>query len=508
MAAMSEQRIDADVDEDSSSEDDIDEDATSEDDPRSKEDEDSLKCAVCLEVYKDPQLLPCLHSFCRNCLKSSTSCPLCREQYVLSNLVPNTLLASKVEQTTLKLEDQIKKCTQCDSSGDDVVIFCTECNGYLCQECEVAHKKLNIFKSHTSLLPLNQCCKFKKQFKCNKHTNELLSVYCIQCEVVVCKDCGLYSHQGHQFKPAPEAATDIKEKLVFDVASLGEKLEEFKGHCRTLDNVEKHVTTYPDKLKGFITKEFEELSQKVNERKETLLKLVDTQYDAFSKILWAEKNTVDTTVSHLKAAIKFGNELTSQSDDTLEVSVLGSQACASTKALKVATWSDKHIKAEGLLVYLPCNKKCEDELVNVETIGDLVNIQSTTAKLKIYTFKSAKYCKSSSEWPSKFTRLSDHSVKQLGFIKNGFVCVRAQKVMTINKVNVAFPTDVNVIATVFLMKLAEENQVVPCTLTKSADGLTVTFSTAIVGEYRIYIGVCEGVIISSSIVYTSIDFQY
>ena len=28
-----------------------------------------LECAVCLEQYKEPKVLPCLHSFCKTCLE-------------------------------------------------------------------------------------------------------------------------------------------------------------------------------------------------------------------------------------------------------------------------------------------------------------------------------------------------------------------------------------------------------------------------------------------------------
>lgn len=41
----------------------------------------SLKCSVCLELYTDPRVLPCLHTFCLKCIKglrkedSSLTCP-------------------------------------------------------------------------------------------------------------------------------------------------------------------------------------------------------------------------------------------------------------------------------------------------------------------------------------------------------------------------------------------------------------------------------------------------
>lgn len=47
-------------------------------------------CALCGEVYSDPRLLPCLHSFCRRCLEhtvnprsTTLTCHLCRMEIVL-----------------------------------------------------------------------------------------------------------------------------------------------------------------------------------------------------------------------------------------------------------------------------------------------------------------------------------------------------------------------------------------------------------------------------------------
>ena len=48
--------------------------------------EEHLTCSVCLEPFKDPKVLPCLHSYCHECIvnlaKNSNSntidCPECR----------------------------------------------------------------------------------------------------------------------------------------------------------------------------------------------------------------------------------------------------------------------------------------------------------------------------------------------------------------------------------------------------------------------------------------------
>uniref|UniRef100_A0A8D3CUS1 RING-type domain-containing protein n=1 Tax=Scophthalmus maximus TaxID=52904 RepID=A0A8D3CUS1_SCOMX len=43
---------------------------------------EDLTCSICLTIFSDPVILPCGHSFCRECislsLKSQRQCPQCR----------------------------------------------------------------------------------------------------------------------------------------------------------------------------------------------------------------------------------------------------------------------------------------------------------------------------------------------------------------------------------------------------------------------------------------------
>lgn len=51
----------------------------------------NLFCPLCHEMFNNPRLLPCLHTFCKRCLEnlvvprsSSLSCPACRTDVVLT----------------------------------------------------------------------------------------------------------------------------------------------------------------------------------------------------------------------------------------------------------------------------------------------------------------------------------------------------------------------------------------------------------------------------------------
>ena len=354
-------------------------------DPESEILED-LTCAVCQSTYSDPRLLSCLHSFCKQCLskliargfKSSTiKCPLCRNEHVLplsegvDGLMSNTQLASKL-QSFLSPPPQ-PSCGECEDAN--VVSFCENCQNYLCGLCDQAHKRMASFKSHLLVPPDEAKLKPKaNRFQCPKHPSEPLTVYCIKCKSAICRDCGLYDHNGHKFKPALNVSDQIKTSLLSNLEQLEAKLETFRSHAEEVAKVEKHVTVYPDEIKSFITSQFEEFHELLDKRKEVLLQQVDTQYNGFSKTLWAEKDIVETGICKLEAGIKFAQQL-AESDDKQEVAVLGTKAIASMEKMNTLSLDPKAIKNLGPLMYMARERNASFQNLSdkdfIESIGKL-----------------------------------------------------------------------------------------------------------------------------------------
>ena len=347
--------------------------------------EKTLTCAICQSTYSDPRILPCLHSFCKACLLNligtrevcghKLKCPLCRSEHILTangvdDLTPHTQLASEVEN--LLAEGPEKQCGECE--GTNVISFCSDCENFLCDFCDKAHRKMASFKSHALVLPkAAKTIPKTKRFKCHKHLTESLEVYCIQCKSIICRDCALYAHNGHKFKRAVEASDEIRESLVSDSEELVTKLRTFRSHAEAVAKVEKHITTYPDKLKAFITAHFEELHKMLEKRKETLLKEVDTQYNGFSKTLWVEKDIVETSICKLEAGIKFAQQV-AKIEDKLEVAVLGNKAITSIRQMmRTLSWDPKVIKYLGPVGYAAQGSDEYREFI--EKIGILKNME-------------------------------------------------------------------------------------------------------------------------------------
>ena len=96
-----------------------------------------LECAVCMEIYKDPRLLPCSHTLCKVCLdgvvrNSSITCPVCRA----THRVPKTRTDGFPRNLAIAgIVDSL--CAECRLVHSNV--RCSHCNKMVCNNCHVAH---------------------------------------------------------------------------------------------------------------------------------------------------------------------------------------------------------------------------------------------------------------------------------------------------------------------------------------------------------------------------------
>jgi hypothetical protein len=108
-----------------------------------------LTCAVCLELFDDPRLLLCRHTFCRKCLISVSAggrevkCPECRKPTPLggdgvADLEKDFRLASIVDSYSRDLQQVPEiECTSvtCAFHHETLNLYCSTCMDLVCRKC-------------------------------------------------------------------------------------------------------------------------------------------------------------------------------------------------------------------------------------------------------------------------------------------------------------------------------------------------------------------------------------
>lgn len=182
--------------------------------------QEELTCPVCLDLYRDPHLLPCGHNFCKNCLdrlkrqaeRGRLRCPECRDSHRCStNFQKNFKLANIADDyrhrrraaasaSSVKSRETLSSClgapqegrvfsvpcdycpppastsepskdgdsaasedgsAQPDAAARFAIKTCLKCEVSMCQEHVKPHLELPAFREHPLTEPMNDLWKRK-----------------------------------------------------------------------------------------------------------------------------------------------------------------------------------------------------------------------------------------------------------------------------------------------------------------------------------------------------------
>nr|XP_061794048.1 zinc-binding protein A33-like [Nerophis lumbriciformis] len=181
--------------------------------------ENHLQCPTCLDVFKDPVMLPCSHNFCRACLKQwkdtgKRSCLLCRADFGSTVPLPNLALKNLCEnlpRAPVKLEDK------CSLHEEEFKLFCFD------------HWELTC---------------------------------------MVCRDAGI--HDGHKFRPLEE----VREELEKSLQNAKERLQDYDRCRENCKEQLEYIKVQKENVERKIKKDFAELRRFLDEEEEVRLVLV------------------------------------------------------------------------------------------------------------------------------------------------------------------------------------------------------------------------------------------
>ncbi|KAK2836202.1 hypothetical protein Q7C36_014071 [Tachysurus vachellii] len=215
--------------------------------------EDQLSCPVCCEIFADPVVLRCSHSFCRTCLNQFWSkktpkreCPVCRRRCSLTE--PTVSLVLKNVCETLA-QEQKGLSTPPSSPG-----------------------------TTTKLLDL-----------CTTH-REPLKLYCHDDDELLCCVCHTSKkHQGHRVCPMEEAAHDLKAELKKELMPMKKNLRRLYEAKQEYDDITVHIKNQRQQAEKQIREEFEEIRQFLDKQELERISLLAEEEE--EKLHLMKKNT-------------------------------------------------------------------------------------------------------------------------------------------------------------------------------------------------------------------------
>ncbi|XP_056142668.1 tripartite motif containing 35-28 [Lampris incognitus] len=219
--------------------------------------EGDLTCPICRGIFRDPVLLPCSHSFCRECVDRSRQhtrkCPVCRAPCEAEQLIANRAL------------------------GDACESFVKE------KSWRPQPKPLDEDHCQIHRLPLQ--------------------LYCVKDEHPVCVECVLM-HPGHELLPLIKGTTYCKKELDFKLKICEEKLDLYKHTKRKFKSTVEFIKDQAKQAEIVVKAEFERLHKVLVAEEVVRLKALADEEKKKITAMEEKISSITEEMSHLASLIQ------------------------------------------------------------------------------------------------------------------------------------------------------------------------------------------------------------
>ena len=260
---------------------------------------EEVSCSVCMQLYREPKQLPCLHIFCLECLNNivrtsarhgKIKCPLCQIEVAVPESGTMETLPSCFYLKNLLDILAIKKCStskvtcgNCEKKSEEAS-YCFHCGGFWCNACLDAHNILRANRDHRVLaLKDFQDKDFEDVLKqpafCPKELHEkgVFKFYCKVCEVPACQTCVTLEHSKHDVEHLEITARAVKNSMAAQLEAAKKEKQTFSACMRELGEKSRGIEERSQFVKKQIQAAVKSLIQNLQQREQELITEVERE---------------------------------------------------------------------------------------------------------------------------------------------------------------------------------------------------------------------------------------
>ena len=288
------------------------------------------ECPLCLDTVKNPKTLPCLHSFCLECLdklanfarrqlQTSIKCPVCQASFPIPDTdtfanLPSSFHLNRLVDV-LALHDstvQVQKCNSCDENNP-ATSYCFVCQSFMCESCFQSHQRLKATRDHRNVLIDKLQAEDVQEFierpvVCSQqyHEDQALDFYCEDCKVLICLKCSIVSHNRHLVTDTRKAALEQKMQMTEALAKLKAEILLYENEIRKQTELkDKNVTDIMNAEKK-MTDSVKEWIRNLREHEKKMKQRFREIYEAEQKQHESLLQNLELITTQLKSCVERG----------------------------------------------------------------------------------------------------------------------------------------------------------------------------------------------------------
>uniref|UniRef100_A0A087YIW6 RING-type E3 ubiquitin transferase n=2 Tax=Poecilia formosa TaxID=48698 RepID=A0A087YIW6_POEFO len=335
---------------------------SSEPEPQSASVNPRAVCRVCKHLYREPKILPCLHTFCSDCigqlepfsasprgrftapegggrsgeaaeqdrdsLSFTVLCPECDTEVDIPRSGPAGLSTDHLALDEVFLETLVSDGPLgCDLCGEgSAESRCEVCSLNLCEFCRQAHRRQKRTASHsiqavTELKARGRLC---RPVLCSLHPGQELRLFCQPCDLPVCLECAATLHRDHRCCPTHDVIDRHGDRIRELVsARLRPRLERLEDSLQKVEISQENLQVRADETANQIRVFAREYTSAVEAHCLSLLRRLEEIRVQRRNHLHLQRAQLQQALLDVRGSVEFAERLLSCGSDAEILSAKG-----------------------------------------------------------------------------------------------------------------------------------------------------------------------------------------